>query len=122
MVELIITMLIIGIAFYALISVFITVTPRNVNLEDLTKATHLAFGKMEETAVKPFPGINSVAATGFTGDFSNFQYQIIVDYVTAAEPDVVAPGSSAFKRVKVRTWGGLSGIVEITTLVTTYEL
>lgn len=121
LVEMIIAMVVIGIAFYALISVFITVAPRNVNLEYLTKATHLAFEKMEETTVKPFTSIVSQSATSFTGDFSQFQYQVIMNYVTAAEPDTLAGGSTSYKRVKVRTWGGLSGVVELTTLVTTYE-
>ncbi|MBI5699931.1 type II secretion system protein [Candidatus Saganbacteria bacterium] len=121
LVELIIAVVVIGIAFYALISVFITVAPRNVNVEDITKATHLAFEKMEETTVKPFTSVASVSATSFTGDFSNFQYQVIMNYVTSSEPDVLAPGATSYKRVKVRTWGGLSGTVELVTLVTTYE-
>lgn len=121
LIEMIIAIVVIGIAFYALISVFITVAPRNVNVEDITKATHLAFEKIEETTVKSFPGIDSVGATSFTGDFSQFQYQVIVDYVTSSEPDVIAPGATDYKRVKVRTWGGLSGTVELVTLVTTYE-
>ena len=54
LIEMVIAIVIIGIAFYALISVFITVAPRNVNVEDITKATHLAFEKMEETTVKNF--------------------------------------------------------------------
>ena len=122
LIEMVIAIVIIGIAFYALISVFITVAPRNVNVEDITKATHLAFEKMEETTVKNFTGVATVSATSFTGDFSQFQYQVVVDYVTSTEPDVVAVGATSYKRVKVRTWGGLSGIVELVTLVTTYEL
>lgn len=122
LIEMVIAIVIIGIAFYALISVFITVAPRNVNVEDITKATHLAFEKMEETTVKNFTGVATVSATSFTGDFSQFQYQVVVDYVTSTEPDVVAPGATSYKRVKVRTWGGLSGTVELVTLVTTYEL
>ena len=121
LIEMVIAIVIIGIAFYALISVFITVAPRNVNVEDITKATHLAFEKMEETTVKNFTGVATVSATSFTGDFSQFQYQVVVDYVTSTEPDVVAVGATSYKRVKVRTWGGLSGTVELVTLVTTYE-
>jgi prepilin-type N-terminal cleavage/methylation domain-containing protein len=121
LIEMVIAIVIIGIAFYALISVFITVAPRNVNVEDITKATHLAFEKMEETTVKNFTGVATVSATSFTGDFSQFQYQVVVDYVTSTEPNVVAPGATSYKRVKVRTWGGLSGTVELVTLVTTYE-
>jgi len=121
LIEMVIAIVIIGIAFYALISVFITVAPRNVNVEDITKATHLAFEKIEETTVKPFTSVASVSATSLTGDFSQFQYQIIMNYVTPDEPDVLSSGATSYKRVKVRTWGGLSGVVELVTLVTTYE-
>lgn len=121
LIEMIIAIVVIGIAFYALISVFITVAPRSVNVEDLTKATHLAFEKLEETTVKSFPTIASAGPAYFAGDFSQFQYQVIMNYVTSTEPDTVAPGATDYKRVKVRAWGGLSGVVELTTLVTTYE-
>lgn len=121
LVEMVLAIAVIGIAFYALISVFITVAPRNVNVEDLTRATHLAFEKIEEATVKGYTGVSTDTTGDFTGDFSNFKYRLTLDFVTSSEPDVAAPGITDYQRVKAQTWGGLSGTVEVVTLVTTYE-
>ena|SRR3989339_579457 len=122
LIELVIAIVVVSIAFYAIISVFITVAPRNINAEDLSKATYLANRVMEETTAKSFSSISSVSPTSFASPFSNYNYQVVVDYVTTAEPDVVSVNPTNYKRVKVRSWGGFSSTVEVITLVSTYGL
>lgn len=122
LIELVVALAVVSIAFYAIISVFATVAPRNINSEDLSKSTYLANRIMEETTAKNFAGILSVSATSFSSPFNNFNYKIVVDYVTTAEPDVVSGSPTPHKRIKAQTWGGLSATVEVITLVSTYGL
>ena len=123
LVELVISMVVITIAFYALISVFITVVPQNVKVEEIAKTTYLANRVMDETVVKSFTSIESVPITAFNPPFDQYRYQVVKNYVTTAEPDSVypGPGSTPLIRVKVRVWKTGSGTLEFTTLVGTYE-
>lgn len=120
LVELVVSLVIISIAFYAVISVFITVAPRNINIESLSKATYLSNRILEETMAKDFNSIASVSATNISSPFNNFQYQITVDFVTTSEPDSVSVQPTPYKRVKVRVWGGIGAQSEVVNLVTNY--
>lgn len=122
LIEIIVAVVIMGIAFYALITVFTIVVPRDVNARTLTLGTHLANRKMEETTLKSFTAVASTSATAFPSPFENYYNQVIVNYVTTAEPDVVAAGVTNYKRVKVRVWGPQLNILEAVTIVTTYEV
>ncbi|MDD5382100.1 MAG: hypothetical protein PHH60_00365, partial [Candidatus Margulisbacteria bacterium] len=71
-----------------------------------------------------FGNVTSVTPRSFTGNFSNYNYQIVMTYVTTSELNNPATGTTNFKNVKVRVWGGpvdQLGTVEIVSLVTTYE-
>lgn len=123
LIEAIMAIVIIAIAFYALISIFFTVVPKIIDAEALAIATHLAEEKIEELMVKDFSGITSVSATSFGGDFSNYYYQIIVNYVSSEELDtVVDPTVTDYKRVKAQVWSNLAGTLEIVTLSTSWEV
>ena len=114
-----------AIAFYALIWVFINTTPRTAMIEQLNKKAYLAQEKIEEYLSRPFTQITSVGATSFPGHFSDYQYQIIVNYVATNELNTPVAGPTPFKNVKVRVWGGKispAATVEITSLVATYEI
>ena len=121
--EFIISVAVIGIAFYALISVFITAAPRDINARALTIGAHLLNLKTEETMLKGFAGIDNVAATNFSAPFNNYSYEVVWQYVTMAEPDVVPFPyiSTYYKRIKVRVWGPQLNTLEVTTLVTYYQ-
>jgi len=121
--EFIISVAVIGIAFYALISVFITAAPRDINARTLTIGTHLLNLKTEETMLKGFAGINNVAATNFPAPFNNYSYEVVWQYVTTAEPDVVPFPyiSTYYKRIKVRVWGLQLNTLEVVTLTTYYQ-
>ena len=122
LIELLIAVIIIGIAFYSLVKVFSAVMPKNMHTESIVKAAYLSNRVMEETIAKTFTTVSSAPATSFNAPFSQFKYQVIVNYVTTNEPDVVSASPTNFKRIKVRVWEPLAGTIEVVTLITTYEL
>ncbi len=115
---------IISIAFYALIAVFINLLPRSSFVEELDKKTFLAQEKIEEYLARDWGAVSPVPPTPFGGDFSSYRYQIVVTSV--ATSDLVAPAgyNTQFKKVRVEVWGGPvnAGTVEITSLLTTFEV
>ena len=122
LIELTIAIIVVAIAFYAIISVFVSVAPRNVNAEDLSKASYLANRILEERSTKTFSSVTSEATTAFSAPFSNFNYQVNVNYVSTSEPDNASVGPTILKKLSVKCWGGMSGTVEVITLVATYGL
>jgi prepilin-type N-terminal cleavage/methylation domain-containing protein len=124
LVETVIGMIIIGIAFYLLIAVFIALAPRTAQVETINKKVYLAQEKIEEYLARGFSGVASVGATSFPGNFSNYNYQIVVTYVTTSDLQTAVGGPTSFKNIKVRVWGGpvdAAGTVEIVSLLTSYE-
>ena len=124
LIELIVGIAVISISFLALITVFTTVVPRNIDVEGLTKATFLAEGKMEEILVQPFGSITDEAGTSFPAPFEKQKYAVEVHHVSADDLDsyVVPADSPDYKNVKVKVWSGLIDTIEVVTLVTTYEI
>ena len=125
LVETVIGLTVIGIAFYILIAVFVTLSPRTIQVETLNKKVYLAQEKMEEYLARDFTAIASVAAASFTGDFSTYSYQITAANVNSSDLNTATSEATGFKNVKVRVWGGpidSAAAVEIVSLVTTYEV
>ena len=119
MIETVMAIVIIGIGFYTLISVFVTLAPRNFNVENINKKVYLAQGKMEEYLAKGYY-VTGVGATTFeTASLKNYSNKVIVTTVATNNLDSQV-GSSPFKNVKVDVWGGpvdAAGTVEIVTVV-----
>ena len=122
LIELIISIVIMSIAFYSLINVFTTVAPGDINVRTLTIGTHLLNEKMEEVMLKSYTGIATQAATSFNSPFNNYQYRVVVDYVSSSEPDVVSGTDKGCKRVKLQVWGAKLNTLEAVTLAVTYEV
>ena len=120
LVETVIGLTIIAIAFYSLISLFISILPRTAQVETLNKKAYLAQEKIEEFLARDFTAITSVGATSFSGDFSNYRYRIDVAFVASTELNTPSPGPTNYKNVKVKVWGGPA--VEVVSLATTYEV
>jgi prepilin-type N-terminal cleavage/methylation domain-containing protein len=121
LVELVIAIVIMAIAFYALINVFITVAPQDINARTMTVGAHLMNEKVEETILLGYTNIASSAATPFVSPFDNYYNSIIVDYVTTADVNVVSASATPYRRVKVRVWGPKLNTLEAVTLSTIYE-
>lgn len=125
LIETVIGLAIIGAAFYLLISVFIALTPRTSTVESINKKVYLAQEKIEEYLARDFANVVSVEAAGFTGDFTDYSYQIVVNYVATNELNIPVAGPTNFKNVKVKVWGGpvdSAATVEIVSLVASYEI
>lgn len=119
LVELAISILIGGIALYSLLTIFITSTSKNVDLESLTVALYLANGKLEEVSGQSYENIVSENSTPFDGGFSNFNYETEVDYVAPDDLDTPVLTDQGYKRIVVRvTSGSLASSLEAVTLVT----
>ena len=102
LIEVVISMVIIAIIMYAVISVFITAGVRGVNVEVFTIAQSLAEGKLEEIMSKPYADI--VPSGGdFGGDLTQYQYQVEVDFVLPDNFDLEPPlgESQGYKRIEV---------------------
>ncbi len=124
LIETIVGLGVIGIAFYLLASVFINIAPQTAKVEAIEKKTYLAHEKMEEFLARSFSQTTSQAATACSGAFSNYNYQIVVTYVATNDLNTAVAGPTPFKKVKVRVWGGpldQAATVEIAALAVTYE-
>jgi prepilin-type N-terminal cleavage/methylation domain-containing protein len=126
LIEIIMAMVIIGIAFYTLIAIYITLAPRNIRVENINKKVYLAQEKMEEYLTRPFALIQTVNPKVYeTPSFGQYAYSIVVTYVATSDLNTPVGGPTPFKNVKVRVWGGPLdswGTVEITSLGVTYEV
>jgi type II secretory pathway pseudopilin PulG len=124
LVEAIIGITIISIAFYVLIAVFIALLPRAIKLENIDKKIYLAQEKMEEYLAQPYTQMSTAGATGnFTGSFSIYAYNVAVTNVATA--DLSTPAASNLKKIRVSVWGGpvdALSTVEVVSLAVTYEV
>jgi Tfp pilus assembly protein PilV len=119
LIETIIGIVVISIAFYALIMVFATIAPKTAAIENIDKKAFLAQEKMEETLAIPWTSLPTQAAGAFTGSFSNYQFKIATTMVATA--DLTTPATSNIKRIYVDVWEGSGGkvaTVELTSLLT----
>lgn len=125
LVETIIAVTIISITFYLFIaSLLMAMSAHTGQVEAFNKKVYLAQEVIEEHLCHDFTHVVSVGATSFSGAFSAYKYQILVSYVATMELNVPAAGTTKYKNVKVRVWGGLvepAVTVEIVSLATSYE-
>ncbi|MFA6432056.1 MAG: type II secretion system protein [Candidatus Margulisiibacteriota bacterium] len=125
LIETIMAIVIISILFYTLIAIFVTIIPRAQKLESIDKKIYLAQEKSEELLSRSFATIANVAATSFSGDFSNYYFSVDWTYVASTELNTAVVGPTNFKRVKISVWGGPennSPTIEVITLVTSVEV
>jgi len=126
LIELVIGMVIMALAFYSLISVFMLTAPKTAQIENINKKVYLANGKMEEYLARTFAQATSGETTGpFTGNFSEYNYKIVVTYVSSRDVNTTTREVTNYKKVRTLVWGGnldTSKTVEVVTLVTSYEI
>ena len=121
LIEIIIILTIIGFAIPAILTAFARIVATGADVKTADVATNLAAEKMEEIIKnKKFVDLVSEGPADFTGDFSQYNYQVIVDYVDAANLDTPAGGQTDFKRIRtIITKDGLSNFnVTLTTVIT----
>lgn len=102
LVEVIVSIVVIAIIMYAAIAIFITSGVKGVNVEVFTIAQSLAEGKLEEVTAKDFGAVSSEGETNFSGDLSNYSYEIVVNYVSAEALDSAVGYVTDYKKVQVK--------------------
>lgn len=123
LIEVIMTMVIVAIAFYALVAVYATLSRRNVSIETINEKLYLAQEKMEEYLALPFNSVVTVNTTTIeSANFRDYKYQILVTTVATSDLSTVV-ASSPFKKVQVKVWGGqteASSTIELDSLAVSY--
>jgi hypothetical protein len=56
---------------------------------------------MEQVMAKSYSAISAESQSAFTGNFSQFNYQTIIDYVTSANLDTTSGSDTGYKRIRV---------------------
>jgi prepilin-type N-terminal cleavage/methylation domain-containing protein len=101
LIEVIISMVVIAIVMYAAIAIFITSGAKGANVEVFTVAQSLAEGKLEEAMAHEFADVSSEAEINFTGDLSNYSYEIISNYVSGEALDSAVGSATDYKKIQV---------------------
>ena len=116
LIETIISILIIGIAFLGLVAVLTGVFTNATRDEVMTVAAGLAKGEMEKVAGEGF-SVTSGSGT-YSGNFSNYSWQVTV---SAVPVDIaVDPGMTDYKQVEVVVTNAMIGSVSLKTIVTNH--
>lgn len=121
LIELVMSVVIGGIIIYPMLTIFFNTSSKNPTADYLNMAVHLADSKMETVSNQRFDSIASQGVTAFSGDFSDFNSEVIVHYVDAGALETsVDPTQTAYKWIKVKiTSNNLpASAVELSTLVT----
>ncbi|MFH1829275.1 MAG: type II secretion system protein [Pseudomonadota bacterium] len=118
-IELVLVIAIVGIAFGGLSVVLSNTTKSNIDLDLANTAIFLAREKMSETMAKDFASIVAVPNTNFGGDFNSYNYQINVDYVDSSDLNTAVVGPTSYKRIVVTVSAtGWSGNITLNNLKT----
>ena len=121
LIETIIAIVVIGIAFLGLVSVVTGVFTNAMHDEVMGIATMLAKGEMERVSGLTFANVvdeNRDAPASFTGNFSNYSWQVRVDAVPAAI--ATDPGMTNYKQVEARITSVIAGDLSLKMIATNY--
>ncbi len=87
----------------------------------MTVATLLAEEKMEETLILGYLGVNSVASTAFPSPFTDYNYEVIINYVDPSDLDAsVNPTVTDHKSVLVQVDRSGLETISLKSLLTNY--
>ena len=119
--EIIIILAILGLAIPTILAAFGRIVATGADANTAVIAANLAEEKMEGLIKgKRFADIVSVANTDLSAPFSNYNYEIAVNYVNGNALDTPVAGPTDFKRVRViTTKDGMGGFdVTLSTIIT----
>lgn len=120
LIELIIVIVVVGICFISIMSLFAEGLNKNITNEIRTVATSLAEGKMEEVLQNSFASITNESGS-FDVPFSDYSYQVSWNYVESTDLDTPVEGPTEYKNVRVSVSHNLIEDVVLTTLISDYE-
>jgi prepilin-type N-terminal cleavage/methylation domain-containing protein len=126
LIELVIGLTIMSLAFYSLIAVLMLAAPKTAKVENINKKIYLANEKLEEYSTRSFSQAVSGETTGsFSGNFAAYNYKVNVTYVHPRNINTTTREVTYYKKVRVLVWGGnidTAKTVEVVTLLTSYEI
>ncbi|KPJ65671.1 hypothetical protein AMJ44_09695 [candidate division WOR-1 bacterium DG_54_3] len=102
LVELVVSVVVIAIIMYAVIAIFITSGAKGVNVEVFTVAQALAESKLEQAMALDFADVASESETNFSGDLSDYSYEIVVNYVSVEALDAAVGYATDYKKIQVK--------------------
>ena len=122
LIEAVLAIVLLGASFLGLSLLLSNTTVHNIDLDISNTAILLARDTMVETKAQKFDDIDDVSITAFGGDFSDYSYQVEVDYVDPTNLDAPVAGPTAYKRIIVTvTMSDWSGDVKLYGLKTNAE-
>ena len=122
LIEAVLAIVLLGASFLGLSLLLSNTTVHNIDLDISNTAILLARDTMVETKAQKFDDIDDVSITAFGGDFSDYSYQVDVDYVDPTNLDAPVAGPTAYKRIIVTvTMSDWSGDVKLYGLKTNAE-
>jgi prepilin-type N-terminal cleavage/methylation domain-containing protein len=101
LVEIIVSLLVIGIVMYAAVAIFINAGFKGVNVDLYTTAQSLAEEKLEKILSRNFASVSSEALSNFSGDFASYSSQVVVSYVSSEALDTAVGSGTNFRKVTV---------------------
>jgi type II secretory pathway pseudopilin PulG len=120
-IEVIIFIVIASVGFLILSATYTSVLEYNATGENLSVATSLCEGKMEEVLdTHSFDTIANVAQTAFASPFGSYTYQVAWIYVNPTNLQVDAGTPTDYKIVDVIVDHGCIEPVQLTTLMVNY--
>jgi len=122
MIDTIIGMLIMMVAFYPLISTFMTILPKGSQSKQITEKFYLLQGKVEEAFSKSFSTFNGATVEVCAPPFARYTSRIAVNFVDPANLDRPVANPTNYKRVVVQVWdtGSPASSVEVIGIITTH--
>ncbi len=121
LIETVIAIVVIGIAFLGLVAVFTGVFTNALHDEAMSVATILTKGEMERVTGLSYADVadeNRDSPADYTGNFSSYSWQVRVDAVPVAIAS--DPTMTNYKQVEVRVTNAIVGDVNLKTIVTNY--
>jgi len=116
LIEIVIAIVILSIALGTLLTVIANVTQQTVVPEFLNGASYLAERQFEQVTNRRFADVVSQGWTSFTGNFSDYAYQLNVGPVPVSL--AADPGMTQYKQVEITVRHSSAGAVSLYTIVT----
>lgn len=119
-IEVVLFITILGLSIPPLLIVTANLYSNSINLETMHVASNLSIQKIEDAIGKEFNDLASEPPTNFGGQFSAYQYEVAVDYVSPDDLETPLESATNYKRVSVSVRdSAVSGrAITFTTVVT----
>ncbi len=120
LVELILTIIIIAICFIPVSVIYQQVLGNAHRTRVIAVAESLASSKLDEVLGDGFASVSDESSTSFSSPFTDYSYEVEVDYVAAADLTTAVVGPTEYKRIEVKVTHSEIGTMTLTSLLTSH--